>query len=84
MFPYFFKEVAAILTPRVCAVCRRLVQTGSLPVRWSNANMAAMSCAGQMRGTRYHMRTQACDVVLCFVFPVPYVSGHTEYAARRL
>ncbi len=42
MFPMFLKETAAVLAPKLTAVFRRLILTGSFPMCWSNANITAI------------------------------------------
>ncbi len=42
MFPMFLKETAAVLAPKLSAVFRRLILTGSFPMCWRNANITAI------------------------------------------
>ena len=42
MFPLFFKIVADIVAPKLSITFWRLIRSGSLPVCWRSANVAAV------------------------------------------
>ncbi len=42
MFPMFLKETATVLAPKLSAVFRRLILTGSFPICWRSANITAI------------------------------------------